>query len=255
MAGKKKAKKPAANPARGFATTSIASKPRVDPVEGVDELTAGKADEARSTPLSKDVPPPASNDDDKPGDPAEDLSPEEFEKRLEEADLQLFVERHAQKCKRDAQRQKTRLETDRRLLRAQAESIYTKKWLPQELMDQILDLIQAEGRFAASSVSSEGATSKLLPVDELAVRLWTLQKTLEATGFDAEKVQQVLQYILDIAPNLSPGNKGDSIWGLDEALDWFARECSKDELPDYTGRLMSTCKAGKASCRTCAYYC
>jgi ATP-dependent RNA helicase DHX29 len=37
MAGKKKTKKPAANPARGFATTSVASKPRVDALDSVEE--------------------------------------------------------------------------------------------------------------------------------------------------------------------------------------------------------------------------
>lgn len=236
MAGKKKAKKPVANPARGFATTSIASKPRIDPAEAPgDNTPAGKSDDA-AAPLAKEAPQAstATNPDNKA--PSKELSPEEFERQLEESELQLLVEKYAQKIKRDAQRQKTRLETDRRLLRGQAETLNTKKWLPQELMDHILSLIQAEGRFAASSVTSEGATSRLPPEEDLIIKLWTLRHTLENSDFPADRVQPALQFVLDIAPNISPNVKGESIWGLEEVLDWFARECAKEELPDYSGR-------------------
>lgn len=241
MANKKKSKKPAANPARGFATTSIASKPRVDPAEGSanKKTPAGKLDDARAAPPSTNAPPTAAAsaaqaEEDKA--PAKELSPEEFERQLEESELQLLVEKHAQKVRRDALRQKSRLETDRRLLRSAAEPINTRKWLPQELMDHVLELIQAENRFAASSVSSEGATSRLPPEEDLIIKLWTLQHTLEGAGFPDERIQPALQFVLDIAPNIPPNGRGESIWGLEEALDWFARECSREELPDYSGR-------------------
>jgi ATP-dependent RNA helicase DHX29 len=237
MAGKKKSKKPAANPARGFATTSIASsKPRADPTEAADDVAGQNA------PQSKDSPPSAAagqktTDTAAPAAQAQALSPEEYERQLEESELQLLVEKYAQKVRRDAQRQNTRLETDRRLLRGQAESIGAKKWLPQELMDHVLDLIQAEGRFAASSVSSDGATSRLPAEEDLIVKLWTLQLTLTASDCPPHRIQPALQYVLDIAPNISPNVKSDSVWGLDEVLDWLARECDKNELPDYyTGR-------------------
>jgi len=238
MAGKKKTKKPAANPARGFATTSVASKPRVDPAEAPADTPAGKVNDAvtAQTAAGKDAPQTANGKTTTNQAPAKDLSPEEFERQLEESALQVLVDKYAQKVRRDAQRQKTRLETDRRLLRGQAETINTRKWLPQELMDHILDLIQAEGRFAASSVTSEGATSKLPPEDDLIIKLWTLQQTLESTDFPEERVQPALQYVLDIAPNISPNVKSESIWGLEEVLDWLARECSRAELPDYSGR-------------------
>lgn len=243
MAGKKKSKKPAANPARGFATTSIASKPRADPAEATDDTPASKPGDD-STPQSKDAPPSGSTATatTDPVAQAKVLSPEEFERQLEESELQLLVEKHAQKVRRDAQRQRTRLETDRRLLRGQAESINAKKWLPQELMDHVLDLIQAEGRFAASSVTAEGATSRLPPEEDLTIKLWTLQETLAGSDCPQERIQPALKYVLDIAPNISPNVKGESIWGLEEVLDWLARECQKDELPDYSGRT----KAGKS---------
>ncbi|TPX16559.1 uncharacterized protein E0L32_003853 [Thyridium curvatum] len=244
--GNKKKKKPAASVARGFATTSIASKPRADPTEAAADNTAEAAGKARDAPPAAkgSGPSPAAapaaagapQNGEKARAPGQDLSAEEFEKQLEESELQLLVEKHAQKTRRDAQRQKSRLETDRRLLRGQAESVNARKWLPPELMDHVLDLIQAEGRFAASSVASDSvSSSKMLAEEDLTIKLWTLQQTLEAAGFLGERIQSVLKYVLDIAPNVNAGNK-DSIWGLDEALDWLARECQNDDLPGYEAK-------------------
>ncbi|KAL6363682.1 hypothetical protein LRP88_03104 [Fusarium phalaenopsidis] len=239
MAGAKKKKKPAANPARGFATTSIASKPRPELSEP-DSKPASAAAKGPGAPPStqKDAPPSSTAT---PGDATtsaatqeKPLSPEEFERQLEESELQLLVEKHASKTKRDAQRQRSRLDTDRRLLRGQADSVNSFKWLPQELMDHILDLIQAESRFSSSSLTSSenGGAGKMPPEEDMITRLWTLQQTLSAAEFPTERVAAVIRYILDISPNVSPTNR-DSIWGLEEALDWLARECPLDELPSY----------------------
>jgi ATP-dependent RNA helicase DHX29 len=242
MAGAKKKKKPAANPARGFATTSVASKPRLE----VAEPTGSQPSSGVNTP--KTAPPAAASDGpSSQSKPAEqsgehaaskkvELSPEEFERQLEESELQLFVDKYAQKVKRDAQRQCLRLETDRRLLRSQAENLNTQKWLPRELMDHILDLIKAESRFYASSLSSENAGPGKMPSEEdLVSRIWTLQQTLTSAGFSAHIVDNAVRHILDIAPNISPAPR-DYIWGLEEALEWLARESPPDELPSYGNR-------------------
>jgi len=232
--GKKKKTKPAPNLARGFATTSVASKPRLDPAESAsaaqgptnaaEDTKGGAASSAQGTPQV---------DATAKLEKSSQLSPEAFEKQLEESELQLLVEKYAQKVKRDAQRQKTRLETDRRLLRGSAESVNSRKWLPQELIDQVLDMVQAEGRFATSVLGSETSTrGKLLPEEDLTIKLWTLQQTLISASFAPEKVQAVLHHVLDIAPQVGLSNK-ESIWGLDEALDWFARECDVEDLPPY----------------------
>jgi len=236
MAGgnKKKKTKPAPNPARGFATTSVASKPRIDPAEAdaAAQSTSKALEPAKglaSSSARSTLPQEATA---KPND-SKQLSPEEFERQLEESELQLLVEKHSQKVKRDAQRQKSRLETDRRLLRGQAESVNSRKWLPQEIIDHVFNMIQAEGRFAASGLGSETSTSgKLLPEEDLTMKLWTLQQTLVSAGFSGQRVETVLNHILDISPQVALSNK-ESIWGLDEALDWFARECDAEELPPY----------------------
>ncbi|KAH7149728.1 P-loop containing nucleoside triphosphate hydrolase protein [Dactylonectria estremocensis] len=240
MAGAKKKKKPAANPARGFATTSIASKPRPEVVEPESSPSSTTAKGQGAPPSSQNAPPSTAAPGDanaKPTTKDKELTPEEFERQLEESELQLLVEKHAQKTKRDAQRQRSRLETDRRLLRSQADSVNSYKWLPQELMDHVLNLIQAETRFAASSLASSDTTSagKMPPEEEMITRLWTLQQTLSAAEFPQERVETVIRYILDISPNISPTAR-DSIWGLEEALDWLARESPLDELPAYESK-------------------
>ncbi|EMR65215.1 putative pre-mrna-splicing factor atp-dependent rna helicase prp22 protein [Eutypa lata UCREL1] len=244
MAGAKKKKtKPGANSARGFATTSIASKPRAENTESslatTSDVPTAKTPGAKpgASPSSATQDAKSQSDDTKtPSQQTKELSAEEFEKQLEESELQLLVEKHAQKVKRDSQRQKSRLETDRRLLRGQAESLNTRKWLPQELMDHILDLIQAEGRFSTTSLLPEGSsTGKALSEEDLTIRLWTLEQTLKSASFPEDKVKGVLQYVLEIATNI-PGMVKDSIWGLEEALDWLARESTREELRDYDYR-------------------
>lgn len=245
MAGKKKAKKPAANPARGFATTSIAaSKTRVELEDTAKE--SSRTDTTNPTTTAATAQANGQNGTVSSGadkKAEQTLSPEEFEKQLEESELQLLVEKHGAKVKRDAQRLKTRLETDRRVLRGQSETVNSKKWLPTELMDQVLDLLQAESRFAASTFNSEnGSSNKTFQEEDLTIKLWTLQQTLLAAGFPEVKIKPVLQFVLDIAPNVSSSNR-ESVWGLDEALEWLARECEREELPDYEGR-------GKASSKS-----
>lgn len=234
MAGGKKKKKPASNPARGFATTSIASKPRAelsDPAAGVDTVpksdaslgsiktaagttSAENADVVTSTNLPTRV------------------TPEEFEKQLDESELQSLVDKHSQKSKRDAARQAARLQTDRRLLRSQADSLNTRKWLPPELIEDILDIIVVDGRSATRSVSQENPSAqKTLSEEDLTIKVWILLQTLDEAGFQKDKVRLAVDYILTISDKII-ANK-DSIWGLEESLEWLARECSRDELPDY----------------------
>ncbi|KAI1500345.1 hypothetical protein F5X99DRAFT_242175 [Biscogniauxia marginata] len=245
MAGPKKKKiKPAANPARGFATTSVASKPRVENPEpsSTNATTEGAKPSPNATPSSSSRDPntPSSTTALPQGTSGkEELSPEEFERQLEESELQMLVEKYAPKVKRDAQRQKSRLETDRRLLRGQAEALNTRKWLPQELMDHILDLIQAESRFSTSSLISDTSAGGKMPTEEdLTMRLWTLQQTLAAAAFAPDKIKAVIRYVLEIAPSIN--STKDNIWGLEEALDWLARECTRDELHDYDYKVRVT---------------
>lgn len=252
--GAKKKKKPAANPARGFATTSVASKPRPEVAEPESKPAVAKGQNAPPS-TQKDAPPSSSTNGDattNTNTQEATLSPEEFEKQLEESELQLLVEKYAAKTKKDAVRQRTRLDTDRRLFRGQADSVNSFKWLPQDLMNHILDLIQAENRFAASSLSSSdnAGAGKMPPEEDMILRLWTLQQTLTAVEFPTERVAAVIRYILDIAPNVSTTSR-ESIWGLEEALDWLARECKIEELPSYEPKFKPMPKSTNGSFVPC----
>lgn len=244
MAGNKKKKKPAANPARGFATTSVAAKPRPEAAETESPLPTSAPPDKKDAPPSATSAAPQSTDDPTKEQP---LSAEEFEKQLEESELQLLVEKLSQKCKRDAARQRGRLETDRRLLRGQAESVNSIKWFQPELMDHIQNLISGETRFSVSNISTENhGAGKMPSEEEMVARLWTLQQTLESAGFQEGRVKSVIKHILDISPNVSnPGR--DLIWGLEESLDWLARECDVGELPPYESKPKPTVKS-KSTC-------
>jgi ATP-dependent RNA helicase DHX29 len=231
MAGGKKKKKPASNPARGFATTSIASKPKTETASvEVEQVVPSELSTTTQDKQGECVPGVESGNR---GSilPQTSLTPEDFEKQLENSELQILVEKHAQKSKRDAQRQQTRLETDRRVLRSQAESLNTRKWLPLELMEEILDLVKEEARHSRQLLDSS-AHLKQISEDDHTIRLWTLHQSLVAVGFLEEKVAQALQYVLDISDRIGAGSK-DAIWGMEESLDWLSRECSREELPDY----------------------
>jgi ATP-dependent RNA helicase DHX29 len=230
MAGNKKKKKPAANPARGFATQSLPSKPRPEAVEAstkapeptvTAEVPAAESANSNGTSQTSQGPTVAAQ-----------LSPEEFERELEESALQELVEKSAQRAKRDAARQVTRLQTDRRLLRSQADSLNTRKWLPPDQLDGILNLVAADQRSATQALLEGAPTQKPLSEDDLVIKLWTLQQTLEGAGFPDNKVRSCVTYILSISDKVSLISK-DSIWGLEESLQWLANECSRDELPDY----------------------
>jgi ATP-dependent RNA helicase DHX29 len=232
MAGGKKKKKPASNPARGFATTSIASKPRVETVVETTAIIESLAEEVQS----EEVRVVSSTENQSASTSAAvataQLDPEEFERQLEESGLQVLVEKYSQKAKRDAVRQITRLQTDRRLLRGQADFLNTRKWLPSELMDEILHVIAVDYRSSTQTANESTTTQKPLTEEDLIIKLWTLQQALDGAGFPDNRVRMVLNYILSISDKMVSWNK-DSIWGLEESLQWLSRECSRDELPDY----------------------
>lgn len=227
---KKKKTKPAANPARGFATTSIQSKPKVELLAEADLKGASGV----STPAEKNeiVSKPGCAPKQGPSAavsaPRElhELSPEDLESRLEASELQQFVERHGPRVKKETTRQVSRLQTDRRLLRGQADFLSVKDWLPEELMQQILDLIFSDLNQESDLVK----TSTPADVDELVAKVWQLRKSLLDLDIPLIRVTEVLAWIVSHPPITAPTN---SMWGLEECLDWLALNCEAGELDEY----------------------
>jgi ATP-dependent RNA helicase DHX29 len=225
----KKKKKPAANPARGFATVSVPSKVKPtetsEPASTVDSKSVSESD--RPTPSEPTHTAPSS--DKTPS--LQNYTPEELERHLEDAELQILVEKYAAKCKSDAVRQASKLETERRVLRQQAVSVNHVEWLPSDVVSSILALAEAEEQ----GLSPQPVRDKrVVTEDELCMKLWVLKDTLLRLGFPENRVEEALKHVLIyFAGNFTVTNR-DVVCNLEEALEWLAMHCSLDELPSYT---------------------
>lgn len=238
MPSNKKKKKPTGNPARGFATTSTASKTKpLDVEESNPDIKAETADPERETPeehatftgdsTKKDV-----------ERPLHDLSPEELEKQLEESTLQVFIETHGGRVRKDVSRQVSRLQTERRLLRNQAQPLSSRRWLPEEIMQLIVYQLDAQqnSQPLLDNASGFGQAEGAISEDDLLGKMWTLWQILPQLGFSLDGTQQTLRHLLNIGVHnyrgsLSTGK--DSIWGLDECLSWLALASKTEDLPQF----------------------
>lgn len=231
MAPKKKNRKAINNPARGFATTSVASKTKplienaVETGEtspSIDESELVQEKDGSSIPLEKEL---------------HELSPEELEKQLEESDLQLLLERHSEKVRRDVARQINKCQTEKRLLRAQAEPLQTRSWLPPEIMDMIMQTVETElSPGFETRISRKIVANKELSDDDLCIKIWTLKQILVQIGFPLGFCQDSLKKLLICAQNPAIHEfltERDDIWGLDWCLDWLALHCEDQEAPSY----------------------
>ncbi|RDW90863.1 putative ATP dependent RNA helicase [Aspergillus mulundensis] len=225
----KKKKKPAANPARGFATVSVPSKVKPietpEPASTADSKSVSESD--RPTPAEPTKPAPSTNE----APSLQNYTPEELERHLEDAELQILVEKHAAKCKSDAVRQAGKLETERRLLRQQSVPVNHVEWLPSDVVSSILALAEAEEQ----GLSPQPVRDKrVVPEDELSTKLWVLKDTLLKLGFPEHRVEEALKHVLIyFAGNFTITNR-DVVCNLEEALEWLAMHCSPEELPSYT---------------------
>lgn len=225
MAGKKK--KPAANPARGFATTSVASKPKPEKPEDASSVEPSGV----NTPSTKAGTPATKNS--KTSDTGKDaerelheLSPEELEAQLEASELQQFVEQYAGKVRKESSRHVSRLQTDKRLLRGQSEYMSVRDWLPKELTQQIVEYATQ-----GNTNESSGATKRTLPKgDDLVSKVWQLRLCLNGLELPYERVGDAIAQVLSNPP---ADDASGQPWGLPEALDWLSWNCNNDELNDF----------------------
>lgn len=236
MAPNKKKKKAAANPARGFATTSVVSKSKAqsdtEPTEIAknENVKKTQAEEDGSVTRSQEAQPGKQIDLGK-------LSPEDLEHHLEESELQNLLEQHAERCKQDAKRQVSRLHTEKRLLRSQADHLIVQSWLPNELMQLIESMLQSQFQnIVSASTPNKAEQSRTSPGDTLLLRLWTLEQALTGLGFQRGKARDAIFHVLQrrFGQASEPVAARDTLWGLEECLDWLACFCEAEELPDYT---------------------
>ncbi|CAI7661749.1 unnamed protein product [Penicillium pancosmium] len=236
----KKKKKPASNPARGFATVSVPSKPKPETTETPSSTpgagTPTPPSESQATPATEDrLPPTSTAAGATPADASlKNLSPEELEKHLEESELQILVDKFSARCKSDAARQVTKLDTEKRVFRQQAATLTLLEWLPAEVQDRILELADGEEHEYLTS-GARGASAKQAGSEEdLYTRLWTLKETLLKLGFPENRTEEALKHILQYFAGAPVSASREAVWNLDESLEWLAMHSEKKELPSYT---------------------
>ncbi|KAL3707826.1 hypothetical protein TMatcc_005808 [Talaromyces marneffei ATCC 18224] len=229
MPPNKRKKKPASNPARGFATVSVPSKPKAAESSVVSSTVESSVvvseDEKASKPSEAQQPQPDSSKDQS----LQNLSPEELEKHFEEAELQILVDKYAWKSKNEAIRQVSRFETERRVLRSQANVLSLNEWIPQEIQDQILALTQIEQDHLETPPERDLDAGK---EEELITRLWTLKDAIRGLGFSDTRIDSLLKYIITYYSGFSNNSKSVN-WNLEESLDWLALQCAPTELDPY----------------------
>ena len=233
MAPNKKKKKPVANPARGFATVSVpSSKPKNEPTEEPDHKTV-KEDAASDERKASRANVTATSHQGANTTKTENMSPEELEQHLEASELRLMVEKHGPKIKRDIARQVKALETDRRLLRLQATPLESMNSANEGLVTKIIDLVKQQPSYSIVSSPLPTAASALTPEMDLCLKVWTLYETLTELEFPV--VEDVIKHILNYASFVpfSPSSARDAVWGLEEALYWYAINVEERELPQF----------------------
>ncbi|KAF2108660.1 P-loop containing nucleoside triphosphate hydrolase protein [Lophiotrema nucula] len=222
MAPNRKKKKPAANPARGFATTSIPSKPKAEKTVEA-EPKASKEEQ-----LSTAEPGPQTSTE--VATPSERVTqtPEELEAQLERDELQLLVEKHASKIRRETNRQISKIQTDRRTLRPQSQFIPISEWLPADIFHDVVSLAQAESN--DSNRRQGQPLLKVLPEEDAMAKLWTLKLLLGDLGFSDDHVRTVSKWLCANAASIDPSA---SIWGFQESLEWLALNSTDDHAFSY----------------------
>jgi ATP-dependent RNA helicase DHX29 len=221
-----KKKKPAGNPARGFATTSVASKAKPEqPLVPQAEVAPPKQEPVAEA----KAPPTQAASSDQPLQEQVEQTPEQLEAQLEHDELQLLVEKHAAKVRRDSHRQISKIQTDRRVLRSQSEHMTVHDWLPQDVMDSIIALAQAESK---DSNRRQGQQSflKVLSEDDAIAKLWMLDLSLRDMGFSSYHVEPVLRWL---CANAAGVDNSAGVWGLPEALEWLALDHCEDHSLSY----------------------
>ena len=224
----KKKKKSAANPERGFATSSVASKSKREPVE--DEETEKKhASVTQEDGVASDsgIGQPSKPTDSTLSTDLRNLTPEELEEQLERNDLQLFVETHGPKIAREAQRQMGRIQRESRVLRAQSPPLNISPWLTDDLID---DIIVATKRNQEQTSATEAP--RKISEETWVSRLWFLYQVLQGIGISKDDSLFALER-LQLTESIS--DTSSIVWGVRECFEILALECNRVQLPPYSG--------------------
>ncbi|EPS42434.1 hypothetical protein H072_3650 [Dactylellina haptotyla CBS 200.50] len=214
MAPKSKKKKPAANPARLPATTSLPSKAKLQQAEEEKARLAAEEEEkkAAAAAAEQELANQAAAAAKSAGTNADrTLTPEEYAAQLEDNDLQEFLDKNGDKISREAKRVVTKYESERRTLRATnntgCTSFYVGEWLDEKDIENILN--SSRGTYAA--VATDETTYSL--------DIWKLYHTLLDLGFKESHVKEVIAL---------------GISSAEDAVEYLILSYPETDLPSFT---------------------
>ncbi|KAF3930919.1 hypothetical protein ABW19_dt0207407 [Dactylella cylindrospora] len=217
MAPKNKKKKPASNPARGFATTSMPSKAKIQQEEEEKARLAAEEEEKVQAEAAAAA---AREEGGRLSDIAQakpddgQLTPEEYAAQLEENELQEFLEKNGEKVLREAKRVATKFESERRTLRAVNNPGCTPftagSWLEEKDIENILQ----RGR------GDLNARLTVNPPDETAytLEIWKLYTTMTELGFKEMHTKEVITM---------------GISSPEDAIEYLVLSYPEEELPTF----------------------
>ncbi|KAF2402338.1 ATP-dependent RNA helicase A [Trichodelitschia bisporula] len=229
-----KKKKQAVNPARGFATSSVASKANIEK-QKVEVTPTETPQQLRETPQVAKPDLPSRPEPSEPINELLNLTPEEFEQQLEQNELQMLVDKCAAKVRRDSSRQISKLQTDCRRSQ-EAQSLALNQWLSGDLLSQIFDLIKGDASETGYAPQASFLVRKSSE-EELLIKCWTLFETLSGVGVAQDCIMDNLKKLLKNPPYEDPGSY---IWGLRESLDMLALDLDEARLPNLIQRKQNT---------------
>lgn len=228
MAGKKK-KKPAANPARGFATVSLPSKTKVvDDVDDIEESNPKAIDSthARSTNNNDGLDKTAQLSVN--GTDTNSMTSEQYEAHLEKVWYENIAITNAARVKSDAARQVAKLQNEWRLLRLNADNAIIPE-LNEEVLNQILKdaaSIDQSTRLDTTDMKEDAQSNEQ---DHL-LSLWVLYNVLVSL-----KMPVIDDVLASIAPQLLNHTlaQDEYVTGLTACFEWYAANIAPEELPNY----------------------
>ncbi|EWC44774.1 hypothetical protein DRE_06412 [Drechslerella stenobrocha 248] len=230
MPPKSKKKKPASNPARGVATTSLPSKAKIQQAEDEKARLAAEEEEKKAAEAAAIA---AAEEAAKLADAKQagsaagaTLTPEEFAAQLEDDDLQYFLEKNGDRVFREAKRQVTKSESERRTLRATGNagciSFLVGDWLDDDDVERILTIAkETEASRYVASASDETAYT---------LEIWKLYHALADLGFREAHIKQVL---------------AAGISSADDAIEYLVLTYPESELPSFSSQSPRTPKNGQ----------
>ncbi|KAF3916879.1 hypothetical protein ABW20_dc0110426 [Dactylellina cionopaga] len=229
-----KKKKPAANPTRGVATTSLPSKAKLQQAEEEKARLAAEEEEKKAAAAAAAEQEAArqaaaantgTNND-------VTLTPEEYAAQLEDNELQEFLEKNGDKVLRESKRVVTKYEAERRTLRATnnpgCTSFNVGDWLDENDIDHILKSVTEKYAVTASDETT------------YSLEIWKLYHTLLDLGFKELHIKEVLAL---------------GISSPEDAIEYLILSYPETDLPTFTrstpriprsGQLLSQLGIGEA---------